>query len=95
MSFRYARRNTVQDAEMMREVAEKKAIFCASADDAPSLPGAYVLAIELKRPLRGQIFLSVVWVAPRPALDKSSNEPQTTNHATRTAIGPPATLPTW
>jgi hypothetical protein len=36
---------------MMGEPALKTEIFCASADDAPALPGAYVLAVELKRPL--------------------------------------------
>jgi hypothetical protein len=35
----------------MSEAAPTNPIFCASADDAPSLPGAYVLAVELKRPL--------------------------------------------
>jgi Uri superfamily endonuclease len=36
---------------MIGEAALRTEIFCASADDAPALPGAYVLGIELARPL--------------------------------------------
>jgi Uri superfamily endonuclease len=35
----------------LRKAAAMTEFFCASADDAPSLPGAYVLAVELAAPL--------------------------------------------
>jgi Uri superfamily endonuclease len=33
------------------KTAHTRVVFCASADDAPSVPGAYVLVIEMARPL--------------------------------------------